>query len=300
MKEWDVVVIGGGVAGLTAGIYLKRSSLNAAVFERAMPGGILNNIHRIDNYPGAPKIAGPDLAMLLLNQVTDLGVQIEGEDITRVEKVENGFLLHGYEEHFAKAVIVATGMSASNKKVKGEEVLFGRGVSYCATCDGAFYKGKTVAVIGSNDRAGEDALYLSPIAKEVHMVVPPNPAFSELILEQLKTAENVVLHFDSELLLIQGENRVESIVIQSDGKELTLPVDGVFPMLEGVSASAFLSELNPILDKQFLVVDEDMMTSVPGVFACGDVVKKKLRQIVNAAGEASVAASMAIRYVRSH
>ena len=300
MKEWDVVVIGGGVAGLTAGIYLKRSNLKAVVMERGMPGGILNNIHRIDNYPGIPKISGPNLAMNILMQAQELGVDIEEEDVSKVERTEKGFLIHGYEDHFAKAVIIATGMSSPSSKIPGEEEFLGRGVSYCATCDGAFYKGKNVALLGGNDRVLEDALYLAGIASNVHLFVPSDPNFSFSLLQECSSLSNFHLHSHGDILKISGDAKVDSILVKEGADTHSLPIDGVFPMKEGVSASGFLNGLSPEKEKQFLVVDEDMMTSIPGIFACGDVVKKKLRQIVNAAGEAAVAASMAIRYVRSH
>ena len=295
----DGVIIGAGAAGLTAAIYWKRSSLSFVLLDKGAPGGKLNNIHQIDNYPGLPHVSGPDLAMSFFNQATDLGVEVEYGDVQRVEKEGDVFVVSGdFGELRSKAVLVATGTSLSPKGVKGEKEHLGKGVSYCATCDGAFYKGKDVAVIGYQDHAVEDALYLSPLVNRLYFVFPKPLQASEEHERQLKACANVEW-VNGKLLSVEGDPRVDRIEVQTEFGLQTISVSGVFPLSDEQSASIFLAPLAPMTEKGFLKVNEARMTSVPGLFAAGDVVDKKLRQIVNAAGEGAEAATSAMAYARA-
>ena len=295
----DGVIIGAGAAGLTAAIYWKRSSLSFALLDKGAPGGKLNNIHQIDNYPGLPHVSGPDLAMSFFNQATDLGVEVEYGDVQRVEKEGDVFVISGdFGELRSKTVLVATGTSLSPKGVKGEKEHLGKGVSYCATCDGAFYKGKDVAVIGYQDHAAEDALYLSPLVNRLYFVFPKPLQASEEHERQLKACTNVEW-VNGKLLSVKGDPRVDRIEIQMESGLQSISVSGVFPLSDEQSASMFLAPLSPMTEKGFLKVNEARMTSVPGLFAAGDVVDKKLRQIVNAAGEGAEAATSAMAYARA-
>lgn len=295
----DGVIIGAGAAGLTAAIYWKRSSLSFVLLDKGAPGGKLNNIHQIDNYPGLPHVSGPDLAMSFFNQATDLGVEVEYGDVQRVEKEGDVFVVSGdFGELRSKTVLVATGTSLSPKGVKGEKEHLGKGVSYCATCDGAFYKGKDVAVIGYQDHAVEDALYLSPLVNRLYFVFPKPLQASEEHERQLKVCTNVEW-VNGKLLSVEGDPRVDRIEVQTEFGLQTISVSGVFPLSDEQSASIFLAPLAPMTEKGFLKVNEARMTSVPGLFAAGDVVDKKLRQIVNAAGEGAEAATSAMAYARA-
>ena len=295
----DGVIIGAGAAGLTAAIYWKRSSLSFVLLDKGAPGGKLNNIHQIDNYPGLPHVSGPDLAMSFFNQATELGVEVQYGDVQRVEKEGDVFIVFGdFGELRSKTVLVATGTSLSPKGVKGEKEHLGKGVSYCATCDGAFYKGKDVAVIGYQDHAVEDALYLSPLVNRLYFVFPKLLQASEEHERQLKACSNVEgIH--GKLLSVEGDLRVDRIEIQTESGVQSISVSGVFPLSDEQSASMFLAPLSPATEKGFLKVNEARMTSVPGLFAAGDVVDKKLRQIVNAAGEGAEAATSAMAYARA-
>jgi thioredoxin reductase (NADPH) len=298
-KIVDAIVIGAGPAGITAGIYLKRSNLNAVVLDKDAPGGKLNNIHRIDNYPGAPEIAGPDLAMKFVEQATSLGVTLDYGDVISVSQDGDRFLVHTDNgDYSALAVIVATGVKTVSSGVNGEKQLRGRGVSYCATCDGNFFKGKTIMVVGYKDHAAEDAIYLSSLASKVYFVNPSPLEALESHVEALKHAENVEI-MDGKLVEIEGDTRVSGAKIATEDGEKEIATDAVFPLFGEISSSEFLAPLGVNSNKGFIEADAEMKTNVPGLYVAGDVVNKKLRQIVNAAGEGAVAATSAIAYVHA-
>ena len=278
MKEFDCVVVGAGIAGITAGIYLKRSNLSCIVLDKDAPGGKLNNIHRIDNYPGTPKIAGPELAMALVNQAMELGVNLDYGAVSEVKKEGDLFtVVTDIDSYQAKSVII----------------------SYCATCDGNFFKGKKVVVYGFKDHAVEDAIYLSGLASDVYVLAPEALQTTEAHQNELLGAANVQLFENAKILEICGDTAVKSICYEKDGVEAELDTDAVFQLYGEKSSSMFLSSLGVDSNKGFIKVDSGMCTNVPGLYAAGDVLDKRLRQLVNAAGEASVAATMAIAYVHS-
>lgn len=300
MDRYDCLIIGAGIAGITAGIYLKRSNLSALVLDKDAPGGKLNNIHRIDNYPGTPKIAGPELAMSLYNQASELGVTFDYGAVSEIKKVDGIFVvttdMTSYE---AKSIIVATGIENKKLGVPGEAEFNGKGVSYCATCDGNFFKGKPVVVYGYKDHAVEDAIYLSSLASSVLLLAPEVLETTQAHREELLAAGNVTLVENAKLLQILGENKVSGVRYETAQGEKEAKTDAVFQLFGEKSSSMFLSSLGVNMNKGFIEVDANMKTNVEGLYAAGDVLDKKLRQLVNAAGEASVAATSAISYVHS-
>ena len=296
----DVLVIGAGIAGITAGIYLKRGNVKSLLLDKGAPGGKLNNIHRIDNYPGISSIPGPDLAMNLFNQASELGVEFAYGSVLEVRRESDGFRVRtDVEEYSCKAIIVATGVENKKLGIPGEDKYLGKGVSYCATCDGPFFKGKDVALIGNADHAVEDGIYLAGVVNHLYFLYPEAIASTQSHYEELSSFPNVELIPIEKSLRIEGEEKVTAFVYEAEGQEKALPVSAVFPLYGEKSSTAFLSPLGLENDKGFLLVDEAMQTSCPGVYACGDIIAKKLRQLVNAAGEAAVAATSAIGYVRS-
>ena len=300
MEEFDCLIVGAGIAGITAGIYLKRSNLSALVLDKDAPGGKLNNIHRIDNYPGVAKIAGPELAMSLYNQASDLGVTFDYGAVSKVKKEGDRFLVYtDVNSYSAKALIIATGIENKKLGVPGEEKYNGKGVSYCATCDGNFFKGKPVTVYGFKDHAVEDAIYLSGLASSVLFLAPEPLQTTEAHREELLASANVTLVEGATLLRAEGEEKLEKVVYSVGEKEIEAETAGLFQLFGEKSSSMFLASLGVESNKGFLKVDANMLTNVPGLFACGDVLDKKLRQLVNAAGEASVAATSAISYIHS-
>ena len=300
MQELDCLIVGAGIAGITAGIYLKRSNLNALVLDKDAPGGKLNNIHRIDNYPGVAKIAGPELAMALYSQANELGVVFDYGAVSEIKREGDRFHVYtDVNEYLASSVIIATGIENKKLGVPGEEKYGGKGVSYCATCDGNFFKGQPVVVYGYKDHAVEDAIYLSSLASHVYLLSPEPLQTTEAHLHELTSSPNVTLFEGATLLEALGDDRLTEVKFRQGEEEKTLQASGLFQLYGEKSSSMFLSSLGVEMEKGFIKVDASMRTNVPGLFAAGDVLDKKLRQLVNAAGEASVAATSAIAYLHS-
>ncbi len=300
MKEVDVVIIGSGIAGISAAIYLKRSSLSFVLLDKSMPGGKLNIIHRIDNYPGYPSISGLELSKSLLEQCRQLGIEFSYGEVNKVEKVDSNFLIRtDIDSYLSKVVIVASGLSEAKLNIPGEKQYFGRGVSYCATCDGPFFKNKDVAIYGYKDFAFEDAIYLSSLVNRLYFILPKPPLATETHLNEVKKAKNITIFDGYSLKEIKGDNKVNSIVINKDNENKELEVSAIFPLFEQISSSSFLSPLNIKASNGFIDVDKDGKTNVDGVYAVGDIVNKKLRQLINAASEGALAAISSINYVRS-
>lgn len=300
MKEVDVVIIGSGIAGISAAIYLKRSSLSFVLLDKSMPGGKLNIIHRIDNYPGYPSISGLELSKSLLEQCKQLGIEFSYGEVNKVEKVDSNFLTRtDIDSYLSKVVIVASGLSEAKLNIPGEKQYFGKGVSYCATCDGPFFKNKDVAIYGYKDFAFEDAIYLSSLVNRLYFILPKSPLATETHLNEVKKAKNIIIFDGYSLKEIKGDNKVNSIVINKDNENKELEVSAIFPLFEQISSSSFLSSLNIKMSNGFIDADKDGKTNVDGIYAVGDIVNKKLRQLINAASEGALAAISSINYVRS-
>lgn len=300
MKEVDVVIIGSGIAGISAAIYLKRSSLSFVLLDKSMPGGKLNIIHRIDNYPGYPSISGLELSKSLLEQCRQLGIEFSYGEVNKVEKVDSNFLTRtDIDSYLSKVVIVASGLSEAKLNIPGEKQYFGKGVSYCATCDGPFFKNKDVAIYGYKDFAFEDAIYLSSLVNRLYFILPKSPLATETHLNEVKKAKNITIFDGYSLKEIKGDNKVNSIVINKDNENKELEVSAIFPLFEQISSSSFLSPLSIKMSNGFIDADKDGKTNVDGVYAVGDIVNKKLRQLINAASEGALAAISSINYVRS-
>ncbi|MCI6216205.1 MAG: FAD-dependent oxidoreductase [Mollicutes bacterium] len=300
MKEVDVVIIGSGIAGISAAIYLKRSSLSFVLLDKSMPGGKLNIIHRIDNYPGYPSISGLELSKSLLEQCKQLGIEFSYGEVNKVEKVDSNFLTRtDIDSYLSKVVIVASGLSEAKLNIPGEKQYFGKGVSYCATCDGPFFKNKDVAIYGYKDFAFEDAIYLSSLVNRLYFILPKSPLATETHLNEVKKAKNITIFDGYSLKEIKGDNKVNSIVINKDNENKELEVSAIFPLFEQISSSSFLSPLSIKMSNGFIDADKDGKTNVDGVYAVGDIVNKKLRQLINAASEGALAAISSINYVRS-
>lgn len=299
-RQTRIVIVGAGIAGLTAAIYLKRSNVDFLILDKGAPGGKLNNIHEIENYSGFLPISGPELAQKLLKQTQNLSISVDYGNVLGVKKTAKGYSIFTEDEEIrCQGIILATGMANRRAYVPGEKEFLGRGVSYCATCDGNFFKGKTVAVIGYEDHASEDAIYLAGLAKKVLFFVPEELQAVETHRLALENLENVEIHMRACLLFVSGKSLVEAIGVLEDGKEATYEASGVFPLFGEAPSTAFASGLGLKEEKQFVCVNENMETSLPGVFACGDIVYKKLRQLITAASDGAIAATSAISYFRS-
>jgi thioredoxin reductase (NADPH) len=302
-KQIDVAIIGGGIAGITAGLYVKRSNLSVVAIDRNVFGGKLAKLGDIYNYPGFEAISGPELAYKLMEQAEKNGIELEYGNVLNVTKQDNGLFLVQTEEHFieAKVVIIATGTIEKQLGIPGEKQFLNRGVSYCATCDGPLYRNKEVAVVGYLDTALDEAIYLSGIAKKVYLI-------SKVRLEDIESSKlpnaikrpNIDILAFSDVLSIKGTDHVESILVSNleTNNEQEIKVSAVFPYIGQKTLTEFLANLKVETRNGYLVVSKDMETNVPGLLAAGDTIDKKLRQLVTAAGDGCIAAATAIRYIK--
>lgn len=304
MKTYDTIIIGGGPAGLSAGIYAMRSRLNTVLIEKFMPGGQMTIIDFVENYPGFPSgIGGLELSAAMEQQARSLGLEIVSTEALSVDFSGPQKVVTAADGEFrAPTVIIATGAAPRKLGVPGEDRLTGKGVSYCATCDGAFFCDKEVAVVGGGNTAIQDAVFLTRFASKVTVVHRRDALRATKILQEraLKNPK-VEMAWNSTVAEIQGDHKVESLVLEStkDGSRRTLAVDGVFVLIGTDPITKFLRG-QVILDPAgYVITDEDMQTSVPGVFAAGDCRRKSLRQMVTAAADGAIAAVSAERYIEA-
>ena len=302
---YDVVIIGAGIAGLTAAIYVRRSNKTVLVLEGQAYGGQIINTLQIENWPGDYGVSGVDLMQKIYKQATELGAEVEFEEVGVVEKVGEDFVIKTEDgEYKAGAVILAVGAEDKKLGIEREAELTGRGVSYCATCDGAFYKGKNVAVIGGGNTALYDAVYLADIADKVYVVHRRDEFRGDAVLvEKLKRKENVefVLGYVPEQIL--GDDKVAGVKLAPSGKvvsvtsEKILDVDGIFVAIGKKPATEKYVELVKLDENGYIVASEDCRTSCDGVYVAGDCRTKDIRQLVTAAADGAVAADAAVNYL---
>ncbi len=298
----DVLIIGAGCAGLTAAIYAKRAGHSVVVLEKFFHGGQISVTNEVENYPAIDKISGPDLANRIYEQAAALGADIRYEDVTAVAlegPVKRVTTSGGTYE--ARTVIVANGVQRRKLQCPGEEKFLGRGVSYCATCDGAFFKGRDAAVIGGGNTALEDALFLANLCRRVYIVHRRDAYRGEkLLAEAVAARDNILPLFNRTVESIGGADTVESITlwdVQGGARE-TLPVSAVFVAIGMQPDNGMFAALG--LDENgYIQADESCMTRVPGVFVAGDTRTKWLRQIITAAADGAVAASRAGKYIET-
>jgi len=303
---YDAIIIGGGPAGLTAGIYLSRARMNTLLIEKALPGGQAVLTEIIENYPGFPiGIAGPELMQKMEEQAVRFGLKIEygeaaevkikvgKEDKVKIVKINN-------QEYRTLTIILASGAEASKLEVPGEEELRGRGISYCATCDAPFFKDQKIVVVGGGDTAIEEALYLTKFAQEVTLIHRRDRLRATKILqERVFSNKKINFAWDSLVTKILGSEKVEGILIKNKktGEEKEISCQGVFVFVGNIPNSKFLNELIKLDKRGYILTDDNMMTSKEGIYACGDVRKKLLRQVVTACGEGATAAFAAQKYI---
>lgn len=300
---YDLIIVGAGPAGLAAAIYAARAELNFFVLEKEiMSGGQIINTYEVDNYPGLFHIGGFDLAMKFREHADALGASFITGEVEKIEEVPAGkkVICKDGTEYEAKSIILSGGAKYRKLAVPGEDKLAGSGVSYCATCDGAFFRGKEVAVVGGGDVAVEDALFLARICKKV-TVIHRRDTFraAKTLVTHLLEAENVELIFDSVVKEIQGDFKVESLVIKNKktSEERTVALDGVFIAVGMLPETKAYEGLVNMDDAGYIVADETGATSDPAVFAAGDIRTKALRQVVTAASDGANAVQSVERYL---
>lgn len=291
---YDIVIIGGGPAGLTAALYAKRYGMDILVLESAIYGGQVTNTPEVENYPGIKSIAGADFAFQLYEQIVNLGVEIRLEGVEQVDFTGPVKVIKTIKDTYeARTVIIANGAKRRKLLCVGEAELTGKGVSYCATCDGAFFRGKDVAIVGGGNTALEDALFLANNCRTVHLIHRRDAFRGNKILSDAVVArENIHIHYDSVVDEIYGHAKVEGIVLRNVKNDQTqnLPLAGVFVAV-GLEPDNKLLAGQVELDRAgYIVAGEDCKTSLAGVYAAGDTRTKELRQIITAAADGAVAA----------
>lgn len=302
-KVYDVVIIGAGPAGMTAAVYTARANLSTVMIERGVPGGQMANTEDVENYPGYESILGPDLANKMLDHAKKFGTEYAYGDVKEVlDGNPYKIVKVGNKDYKAKAVIVATGNKARLLGAPGEKELSGRGVSYCAVCDGAFFKNKELVVVGGGDSAVEEAVFLTKFASKVTIVHRRDQLRAQKILQD-RAFKNEKIEFiwDSTLEEIYGENHVEGVRIKNKktGEVTDFPTGGVFIYVGMDPLTSAVENLGITNDAGYILTNDNMETKIPGVFAAGDVREKSLRQIVTATGDGSIAAMQAQQYIES-
>jgi thioredoxin reductase (NADPH) len=299
----ELLIVGGGPAGLTAGLYACRSGLSATIYEKGYPGGLAATTDLIDNYPGFTEgINGMELGDKMKKHAERFGAKFVSSEVDRVWRDREVSISVKGETVTAGAAIVATGWSPKKLGVPGEEELTGKGVSYCATCDGPLYRDKTVAVIGGGDSALQEAIFLSRFAKEVKLIHRRDEFRAAPFLQKIvRDNDRITLLLSKTVVAIKGEGEVEGVSLESreTGTEEFAAADGVF-VYAGISPNVGM--LGPEFEKDgdgFVITDDRLRTSVEGVFAAGDVRAKTLRQVVTAAGDGALAAMSAYSYMEA-
>ena len=296
----DIAIIGAGIAGLTAAIYAARANKKVVVLEGKTHGGQIITTDKIANYPGISGISGVDLMNNVYEQVKSLGVKVEYAEVLSVNL--DGDIKEIVTEEgafYANSVIIAVGACEKKLGLKNEDRFTGRGISYCATCDGGFYKNKAVAVVGGGNSALYEALYLSNIASKVYLIQHSNKFRGDAILvDKLSDIKNVEFVMDSKPVEYLGERRIEGLVIEdSSQKKRELKVDGIFVAIGRVPATEIFKDQIE-LENGYIKADENCHTSKDGVFVAGDCRTKNVRQLITAASDGAVAASEAIEYLK--
>ena len=296
---YDIIIVGAGPAGLTAAIYARRANKKVLVLEANTYGGQIINTKTIENYPVNPGISGFDFATKLYNQTKDLGAEIKFEKVTDITETE---VITTKETYKTKTIILATGADNRKLKLENEDKLTGKGISCCATCDGAFYKNKIVAVNGGGNTALEDAIYLSDLAETVYLIHRREEfKAEEILINQMKEKKNIKTIMNTTITKINGENKLESIELTNNNKETqTLNIDGLFIAVGQVPETENFKKLININEQGYVIANENCKTNIKNIFVAGDNRTKNLRQLVTATSDGAIAATAAIKYINEN
>lgn len=292
---WDIIIVGAGPAGLTAAIYALRANKKVLIFEAKTYGGQIVNAASIENYPGIEKISGFDYATNLYNQVKNLGAEFKFETVIRVD--EDRSVTTNKGTYKAKSVILATGAENRKLRIDREAELVGRGVSYCATCDGNFYKGRDVAVIGGGNTALEDAIYLSNIVNKVYLIHRREEfRADDRYVDEVKSKDNIELVLNSNVVKLNGDNKLESLVVENNDKSTKdIKVDGLFIAVGQEPKNEIFNNVVDLDEKGYIISEDGVHTKVKGIYIAGDSRQKSLRQLTTAVSDGAIAATTAIK-----
>lgn len=299
---YDIIIIGAGPAGMTAAIYGKRALKRVLILEAITYGGQIINTLDIENYPVEAHISGFDFATKLYNQVIDLGAEIKYEKVTEIiDKNEYKEVMTSKNTYQAKTIIIATGADNRKLGLENESDLIGKGISYCATCDGNFFKKKDVAVVGGGNTALEDALYLSSIANKVYLIHRRDQfRGDQSVIEKLKEQDNVEFVYNSNVTKLIADESLTSIeVTNKDGSTKNIPVKGLFIAIGKVPENENFKNLINVDEAGYIIADESCHTNIPGIFVAGDTRNKELRQLVTATADGAIAATEAVKYLNN-
>ena len=300
---YDIVIVGAGPAGLTSAIYARRASKKVLVLEAKNYGGQIINTLDIENYPVEAHISGFDFATKLYNQAKDLGAEIVFEKVIEInDKKKEKEVITTKNKYVSKAIILATGSENRKLGLENEKDLLGKGISYCATCDGAFYRNKDVAVVGGGNTALEDALYLADIASKVYLIHRRDEfRGEESTVNLLKEKDNIEFIFNSNISKLNAKEKLESIeIVNSDGTTKTINVDGLFVAIGRIPENENFSKLIKLDNFGYIIAGEDCKTNVPGIFVAGDNRTKEVRQLVTATSDGAIAATAAVKYINNN
>lgn len=300
---YDAIIIGAGPSGLTAGIYLSRAKLKTLILEKYVVGGTVNLTYEVKNFPGFVNINGAELMSKMYEQAINCGVEIKYEDALEYvldKKIKEIVTKNG--TFYAKSVILCNGASAKKLGLEKEDLLTGKGISYCATCDGAFFKDQIVAVVGGGNTACEDAIYLSNLAKTVYVLVrKPDMKADKVLIDSVLSRKNIKILFNTQVSALLGEEKLEgvSVIDSLDKSEKTISLNGLFVAIGRVPMMQNLPKDLKTSKGGFVITNEDMETNIKGVYACGDIREKTVKQIVTACSDGAIAGSCAGKYVNS-
>ncbi len=295
---YDIIIIGAGVAGLTSALYALRARKKILILEAKAYGGQIINAHKVENYPGIESISGFDLATNLYKQVEKLGPDIKYETVLKVR--EDKTVVTNKGEYNAKAVIIATGTTNKKLGIKNEDKYMGKGLSYCAICDGAFYKDKIVAVVGGGSTALEDTLYLADTASKVYLIHRRDEFRAEAsYLKELKLKNNVEIVLNATIKELNGSDKLESITITvNEDNTQTINVDGVFIAIGQVPNNAVFANVVDFTEHGYIKAIDEVHTKTSGIYVAGDIKEKQLRQLTTAVSDGSIAAVTAIKELK--
>lgn len=302
MKQYNIIIIGGGPAGMTAALYALRNDKTVLILEKEAFGGQIATSPRLENYPTIPSISGSEWSDLLFSQITELGAEFELEEGLKVEKLDKIFkVTTNYNEYECQALIIANGVKPRKMGIAREDDLVGKGISYCAVCDGPFYKGKEIYLVGDANTALQYALLLATYCPKVHMLTLFDKLFGDQILiNRVLQHPNIDIRHNLNLIELKGEKALESAVFEDTQtkEQVEFVTNNLFIAIGQVPQNEQFQNLVE-LEKGFIITDEQMCTKTPGVFAAGDTRKKENKQVITACNDGAIAAMSAVKYINS-